>query len=362
MTSEPRTAIILLNWNGWEDTVGCVATLLRSECKEFVIVICDNASSDDSWQQMCSWCETNVNDGFAVWEPERPWSGTQRIALIQTGSNLGFAGGCNVGIRFVLQQTRCEYLWLLNSDTRVSPASLTYQVARMQAEPDLGLLGSTLVYDDRSDVVQCFGGYGFNFWTARVRPFPFKPDASQPPSVHQVERRIQYVSGASTFTTRRFVESVGLLNEQYFLYFEEIDWAVRGRCFRMSYCPESIVFHKEGRSIGSARSASRRSPQSELWLTRNRVLFIRTYLPARLPVVSLWVLLVAVIRVCTGQWGTAIVLLRGLRLGLTAPVRPLPNLSEWPRETLQAAAQPRIHTRESRGRSSTIQNTPPVTD
>ena len=332
----PKTAVILLNWNSWKDTVACVSSLLQSESQDFVIVICDNASGDDSWSQICRWCEANVERGYELWVPGRHWIGHTQVVLIQTGGNLGFAGGCNVGLRFALQQTRCEYLWLLNNDTRVTSTSLVHQVRCMQENRDLGLLGSTLVYDDASHLVQCFGGYGFNFWTGRVRPFPFLPDAKQPPSVSDVERRMRYVSGASTFTTRRFVESVGLLNEQYFLYFEEIDWAVRGKQFRMSYCPASIVFHKEGGSIGSARSATRRSQQSELWLTRNRVLFTRTYFPEKLLTLLPWVLLVALIRVCTGRWKVAIVLLRGLWNGMRAPVRSVPKLSEWPRETLQA--------------------------
>ncbi|WP_419804056.1 glycosyltransferase family 2 protein [Terriglobus sp.] len=337
--TEPQTAVVLLNWNGCRDTVACVASLHQSESQDFIIVICDNASEDDSWEKIQSWCEANASGTFAIWEPGSRWDGTKKVALIQTGSNLGFAGGCNVGIRFVLQQTSCDYLWLLNNDTVVYPDALTNQVQMMQTDRGLGPLGSTLVYFDQPDTVQCFGGYGFNFWTARVRPFPFVPDPKQPPSVAEVESRMRYVSGASTFVSRRFVESVGLLNEQYFLYFEEIDWAVRGKGFRISYCPDSIVLHKEGRSIGSASAATRRSRQSELWLTRNRILFTRTYFPLRLPVALVWVLLVALIRLCTGKREMAATLLQGVWKGLRAPIRPLPKFSEWPPETLQAAAR-----------------------
>lgn len=323
--TEPQTAVILLNWNGWQDTVACVASLLESESQNFVIVICDNASTDDSWQQISSWCEANAQGGFAVGKPESYQGDPKKITLLQTAANLGFAGGCNVGIRFALQHTACEYLWLLNNDTLVAPDALACQLLCMQRDSNIGLLGSVLVYADHRSVVQCFGGYGFNFWTARVRTFPFPPAPEFPPSAAQVERRMRYVSGASTFTTRRFVEQVGLLNEQYFLYFEEIDWAVRGRAFRLSYCPESIVFHKEGSSIGSSRAAISRSAQSEHWLTRNRILFTRTHFPLRTPITVLWVIFVAAVRACTGRWRMSAVLLRGLWNGLRAPVKPLPR-------------------------------------
>ena len=341
--TEPHAAVILLNWNGWKDTVECIDSLLKSEYPNFVIVVCDNASEDDSWEQIRSWCEANAHDGLQVWSPGMQWSGTSRLVLIQTGSNLGFAGGCNVGIRFALQQTRASFLWLLNSDTVVSSTALTSQVRRMQEDPSLGLLGSTIIYSDRPETVRCFGGYGFNFWTARVRPFSFLPDPKQPPSVADVEARIRYVSGASTFVSRDFLRRVGLLNEQYFLYFEEIDWAVRGRDFRISYCPESVVVHKEGRSIGSANVATKRSRQSELWLTRNRILFTRTYFPLRLPVAVLWVLLVAAVRLCTGKFAISATLLQGVCNGLKASVQAPPKAPDWPQGTSQADTPQRRH-------------------
>lgn len=330
-----RTAIILLNWNGWGDTLACLESLRRSDRQNFVAVVCDNGSSDASWQQICQWGEQQLGQRFSVWAPGQAWQQHQQVVLIQTGANLGFAGGCNIGIRFVLQQTTCEYLWLLNNDTLVQPDSLSHLVRRMDEDPGLGLLGSTLVYDAPSNPVQCFGGYGFNFWTGRVRPFPFVKNAANPPSVAAVEKRIRYVSGASTFTSRTFVQSVGLLNEQYFLYFEEIDWAVRGSRFRLSYCPESVVIHKEGRAIGSSSSSSLRSEQSEMWLTRNRVLFTRTYFRARVPVVAAWVVAVAVVRSLKHGHRAGAVLLRGLWKGMTAPVRPLPSLSTWPAKTMR---------------------------
>lgn len=332
-----RTAIILLNWNGWRDTLACVESLLKSDRQDYVIVVCDNGSTDDSWQQITTWCQQRLSSRFGTWTPGEEWRSEQQVVLIQTGSNLGFAGGCNVGIRFALQQTPCEYLWLLNNDTLVLPDSLSHLVRRMDTDRELGLLGSTLVYDEPSHPVQCFGGYGFNFWAGRVRPFPFPPDAAHAPEVRQVEERLRYVSGASTFTTRRFVEIVGLLNEQYFLYFEEIDWAVRGSSYRMSYCPESVVVHKEGRTIGSASSSSQRSEQSELWLTRNRVLFTRTYYPLRLPVLIAWMLVVALARGVRQGPRYGRLLLRGVWNGLRAPMRPLPQIQVWPAETLRAA-------------------------
>ena len=337
--TEPTVAIILLNWNAWRDTVQCVESLLRSTWKEFVVVVCDNGSDDDSWEQLQSWCATRHDVATTVWAPGAAWDASAQVVLIQNGANLGFAAGCNVGIRFALLETDSAFVWLLNNDTVVDSEALRQQVRCMQANPAIGLLGSTLVYFDHPETVQCFGGYGFNFWTGRVRPMNFPPDPNCPPAADEVERLLAYVSGASTLVRREFLDTVGLMNEQYFLYFEEIDWAVRGMAFRKGYCPESIVFHKEGRSIGSSRAATRRSEQSELWLTRNRILFTRTYYPLRAPVAAVWVLLVAAVRLCTGNRKLAAVLARGVWQGLKAPILPLPDAAVWPAATLQAATR-----------------------
>lgn len=331
-----HTAVILLNWNGWRDTVECIASLLRLQGDAPSIVVCDNASPDDSWLQMLAWCQQHVPEDFLIWERIGPVE-RKRVTLIQTGSNLGFAGGCNVGIRFALRHTACDYVWLLNNDTVVQADSLMRQVEAMQRDTSIGLMGSTLMFFDKPQVVQCFGGLGFNFWTARVRPFPVIPDLAHAPSVGYVEEHIRYVSGASTLVSRGFIEAVGLLNEQYFLYFEEVDWAVRGRAFRMSYCPESIVFHKEGRSIGSSKDPLARSQNSERWLTRNRILFMRTYFPWRTPVVVLWVACVAVVRALQRRGGLVRALLAGAWQGCTAPIRALPGL-----EHLGTAAKPPV--------------------
>jgi hypothetical protein len=104
-----------------------------------------------------------------------------------------------------------------------------------------------------------------------------------------IEKEMSYVSGASMLVSKRFLETVGLMEESYFLYFEEIDWAQRaaGR-FKFVYAPGSIVYHKEGGAIGSSGSGRRRSPQSFFWLTRSRLLFTAKYHPEAVPSVTLY--------------------------------------------------------------------------
>jgi GT2 family glycosyltransferase len=319
-----RVYVVVLNWNGWQDTIECLQSLSFAVDDSVRIVVCDNASTDGSLEHIRSWAA-----GRQVWtvaDPryefllEKPvrrlrvqeWhagqpassTGDANLILIPTGSNRGFAGGCNVGLRFVLERGDADFVWLLNNDSIVQADALEHLLQKMRQRPDVGICGSTLVYYFEPDVVQCQGGYDFNSWTARVKPIA--AGGEREVSEAEVERKLKYVSGASSFVRMEFLEQVGLLNEQYFLYFEEIDWATRaqGR-FTCGYCAASRVYHKEGRSIGSHRSSGSRSLSSERWLSRNRVVFMRTYYPARVVVCLVWVALAALARLLGGRWRLA---------------------------------------------------------
>ena len=320
--------VILLNWNGWRDTIECAESLLDMRASDYTVVICDNASEDDSYRYLRSWALASRPCSFVEWHPgeEVTTRGDKSVVLIQTGDNLGFAGGCNVGIRYGLACNNGDYFWLLNNDTVVDPEALNAQRRKMESRPDIGILGSTLLFYSSREVVQCQGGYGFNRWNARVRPLLRSPSIADLRPEEEVESRLHYVSGASMFVRQAFVEQVGLLNEQYFLYFEEVDWITRAKGrFSLGYCAASLVYHKEGRSIGSDQDRVRRSVVSERFLTRNRLLFTKTYMPHRLPVTLLWVGMVALHDMLRGRFSRSRMMLRSIVEGLLAKSsRPSP--------------------------------------
>lgn len=328
---EPRTVIVLLNWNGAQDTIECIQSLLQMEEQNFLLVVCDNASTDGSFEQLRKWGEAALPARFATWECSQPPAVHAKFILIQTGANLGFAGGCNVGLRYALLHTNAEFVWLLNNDTVADVGALGLQIAAMQRKADVGILGSTIAFFHEPDQIQAPAGYDFNFWTARVLPMRKSLSFATLPAEHEIEARLKYISGASMFVRRTFLEDVGLLNEQYFLYFEEIDWAMRGKDrFRLGYCSSSRIWHKEGRSTGSHRKLSQRSIFSEGFLARNRVLFTKTYSPHRLVVCLVWILFVGTVRAIKGQWKLAWTLWKGALSGLAVPVRSIPLVMDWP--------------------------------
>lgn len=324
--------VVLLNWNGWRDTIPCLESLLASNPRPQRVVVCDNASRDTSMAEIAAWARQHVGgDGFVqltAAEAAAPGAierlrGTSMV-LVDNGANLGFAGGNNPGIRLALADPACTHVWVLNNDTVVKPDALGQALARMQADPGIGLCGSTLLYFDEPDKVQALGGARYSRWSGRSRHIgAFLPAGEVPADGRAVEPDLSYVVGAAMLASREFVEQVGLMREDYFLYFEEIDWATRGADrFRLGYAPASIVLHKEGASIGTTASGG--STLSLYFLFRNRLRFCwRFHRPFLASVVYFSLLDVARFAV-RRRWPQMTAALRGL-LQLPrppAPVRP----------------------------------------
>jgi len=333
-----HACIIVLNWNGWRDTIECLESLLRLDFPNYKIIVCDNASSDDSWNEIGRWANgdravpcSNPRLAHLTSPPvTKPvshvcYSSPQEslispssncpLVLIQTGGNLGFAMGNNVGLRYALSQTDCEYFWLLNNDTVVEPSALLRLIESMKEDRQTGICGSMLRDYTSPETVQAFGVRQYSAWSGRVLPV----NPAKLPSRH-----VDYVHGASMMVRREFLETVGLLDESYFLYFEELDRATRSQgLFRLAFAPLSTVYHKEGASIGTHNRRQERSLLAERFATRNRLLFTRKFHPAFVPTVLGFVILTALHRTLTGDIHRAGQILSAAWEGLTCPKQPL---------------------------------------
>ncbi|ADI15956.1 glycosyltransferase family 2 protein [Truepera radiovictrix] len=295
----PLVYIVLVNWNGWRDTDACLASLKALDYPNARVVVVDNASTDGSVAEL---------------QRRHP-----DLTLLPSGANLGFAGGNNVGLRYALEQG-ADYVWLLNNDTLVEPDALTHLVARAQAGAaglPVGLCGSTLIYESRRDTVQALGGARYNRWWGTVAHIGRHRPRELPIDAAAVERQLDYLIGASMLVSRPFLETIGLMQEDYFLYFEELDWAVRARGrFALAYAPQSVVYHKEGASIGgNDRARAAKSFTADRYALQNRVRFTRRFYPYALPTVYLGLGVALINRVRRRQWDRvgliARILLRG---------------------------------------------------
>jgi GT2 family glycosyltransferase len=247
-------------------------------------------------------------------EGERPGdlgSSDARLTLIDVGVNLGFAGGCNVGMRYALRDESCGYVWLLNNDTVVDPAALSALVRRLAARPDAGQCGSRILSFSAPNLVQARGGERYNRWLASSRAIGAGRPSGEGVDATMVERDMSYVAGASLCVTRAFIEQVGLLDESYFLYGEELDWLARARGrFALAYAHDSIVYHKEGSTIGSSRDGASRTALSDYYMVRSRVRFTWKHARLALPTVVLGVLVAGINRIRRRQLDRALAILR----------------------------------------------------
>jgi GT2 family glycosyltransferase len=331
-----KSCVLLLNWNGWKDTLECLESVLRLNASEFRVVVCDNCSANGSLGKIKDWARgelqaESVNPQlsrlsappfpkpipYVELTREQAESGTiystAKLILIQNGENLGFAAGNNVGLRYALGDPDCEYFWILNNDTVVESDSLSAMVRLMQSRPGIGLCGSLNLSYYNPKQVQAEGGKPYCSWTARVHTPPLR----MADEMDSHAASMDFVIGASMLASRAFLENVGLMEESYFLYFEELDWAMRAKGkFELGYALESVIYHKEGATIGSNSDRMKRSLLSEQFLTRSRVLFTKRFFPWALPSVLVTVCLAAGYRALRGDLERAKLMLKSMLLGL----------------------------------------------
>jgi len=252
---EPFVYILLLNWNSWKDSIEGIESCRNLSYPHFRILLVDNGSTDGS--------EAILRERF----PE--------MEVIQTGANLGFAGGNNVGIRYALEQG-ADYVWLLNNDTVVKPDSLSALVQIAQADKTVGMVGSKIVYHGEPDLLWYAGAVVDS--KKPYRPFHLglnQRDRGQ----YDAACDTGYITGCSLLARREMIDAVGLLDDDLFLYFEDADWSARAKAagWRLVYCPESLVYHKVSLSIGGAAS-----PTLLYYTSRNRLYFVKRNFPGKL--------------------------------------------------------------------------------
>lgn len=325
--------IIIINWNGWRHTIECLESVFRSTWRNFEVVVCDNASTDGSVTRILDWASGRL----APPEAENPalkhlscppvpkpipfhrWNrnteayslATDRpcLTLIENESNLGFASANNTAIRYALSFGPPQFFWLLNNDTVVHPEALAALVAYMQEHDDVGILGSKLIFYKHEDQIQALGGAKYNRWIARGSAVGAYGSAYENINAESISRHLDYIAGASMFVPQRFVDETGLLDEKSFLYFEELDWALRAKDhFRFAFCDRSIVYHREG---ASTHRAGRYVPSliADCFSTRNKIRITRRYFPYCLPTVYSVLMLRALRRCIQGYYKNSYVIL-----------------------------------------------------
>lgn len=264
MNPNDKVAIVLLNYNGYEDTIECVKSLsLHIQSYKIDIVIVDNASSDESSEKIKAFIGEEKVDN---------------IYFIQCATNEGFSQGNNVGIDFAMNQLKSEYFWILNNDTVVKEDALKPLVEALKQDKEIGILGSLLLFYHRPSIIQATGGT-FRAYKARIKQEHYLLDEKE--LKENGLKEVDFAIGASLFVSKLFIEKVGHLAEDYFLYFEELDWAERARKhgFKTYVNLASKVYHKQGASTKN-HVYSKKNREMMYFQFRNLILFYKKFYPS----------------------------------------------------------------------------------
>ena len=276
-----RVACVVVNWNGWQDTVECLNSLRQEDYSEFEVIVVDNGSTDDSIRRI---------------QEAHPW-----VTLVETERNLGFPCGCNVGTRLALQRG-ADYVWLLNNDTIAPPDTLKKLLRTALANPGAGAIGAVLYYMHDPGRVQAWGGGRINLWTGFVTHF------TQPTGLDGNA----YLTGANLLLPRRVCEEVGIFYEGFFMYCDDSDLCIRLRRagYGLMVAEDTAILHKEG------GSSLKRSPRIDGFATTSGMRLLKRHAPLPNVSIGVFLLLRMANRARRGEWANLIAVWNGFLIYL----------------------------------------------
>jgi hypothetical protein len=274
-----RVAVVVLNWNGWPDTLPCLNSLHSSvESGLARVVIVDNASTDASIEKIRGWLDDagteylEIAEASAATRFSLPVAILPAYSLILATRNGGYAAGNNLGITLALQAADTEYVFVLNNDTIVEANCIDRLTIFADYHREIGIVGSTLI--ENGGRTRTAGGAQYNpLLTMSTAVSADAADAADAGGL------IDYVSGAAMFIKAAVFCAVGLLSTDYFLYFEELDFDRRAITagFRIGWCPDSVIYHLGGQAAGSRTATQQKSVLAEYHSNLSCLIFTKKF-------------------------------------------------------------------------------------
>ena len=246
--------IILVNYNGYEDTEECVRSIYASNAENYKIIIVDNYSTDDSRKKL--------NKLQKIYD----------IAVLFSDQNGGFSYGNNIGIKYALDH-RCDYVLLLNNDTLVAPDFLDELLKPFNIFDNCGITIGKILYAREPDKIWYAGG-SFNWKTSRTDHFHMNENNRLDGECMQ---SVTFATGCCMLISADTIKEIGYLDESYFMYDEDCDYCLRtlGNGKEIIYIPTAVIYHK------ISASAGRDSNFSQFYIIRNHYRIIRKYISSR---------------------------------------------------------------------------------
>lgn len=244
MKNKIEICIIILNWNGFENTKACLNSLLKVKGVNYKVIVIDNGSLNNEYEKL--------HKLFG-----------KKVDVVKSEQNLGFTGGVNLGLKIANEKYKPNYFLLLNNDTEVDKNFLLELYNSAQADKNIGII-SPIIYDidDRSKVL--YSGGKLNWLLAR------------PTHEHiniKQKREAGFVTGCCILISKKLFKTNGYLDNRFFAYFEDTAYCLLAQRngFKCVVEPKAIIYHNESSSLG------KKSPTFTYLFSRNRILFINNY-------------------------------------------------------------------------------------
>jgi GT2 family glycosyltransferase len=253
--SQPKVAIIIVNWNGYELTKACLESLNELRYSNFQLILVDNGSVDGSGEKL----KTEFPD----------------ITLLISPENIGFTGGNNLGIEWALDHFFDQVL-LLNNDTLVEPDFLDPLVSFLEQNSEYGAVQPKIMFEAKRDKLWNAGGGYFNWlemtWSIGIG----KTDAGQ----FNQEKDTPWITGCAILVKSAVIRQAGMLDKRFFAYYEDVEWSFRIKKsgFKLRYLPQSKIYHVAGGSSKKIKTKEGEVPPIlHYYRTRNHLFLIRSH-------------------------------------------------------------------------------------